>query len=82
MRMSTRRPRWVLMRGCGEPGRAVDKRGTMSRRATFLLDDMAAVGSRRWREALPLLRPGGHLVDYGPSSAFTGGSRPPGQGAT
>lgn len=31
------------------------------------------LGSASWREALPLLRPGGRLVTYGMSAAFKGG---------
>ncbi|WP_294563509.1 zinc-binding dehydrogenase [uncultured Arthrobacter sp.] len=34
-----------------------------------------ALGSVSWRRALPLLRPGGHLIAYGVSSAFSGGRR-------
>jgi NADPH:quinone reductase-like Zn-dependent oxidoreductase len=34
-----------------------------------------ALGGRSWRQALPLLRPGGHLIAYGMSGAFRGGRR-------
>ncbi len=34
-----------------------------------------AVGPASWKRALPLLRPGGHLVVYGVSSAFKNGRR-------
>jgi len=34
-----------------------------------------AVGPASWKRALPLLRPGGHLVVYGVSSAFKDGRR-------